>query len=217
MWSRWEDFAEPQRWRSLSVSHRDTPQLGALEDHQSWALLCRYRSHLLVAEVPKVCDRNEEVKQRLHMWEAEEVRGPCFQIFAMGIFQCVNHCKSSLFSAGSSATKTREAESKYERLRIHSASICFTFSKRSRPSDLSTSQRCTNAFALTQDPALDENMKAPIYTLNTTKSSHMLHLLWQQILTYTLTLSLRTCDVAWSRSSTCSFSRRRRGSLKSGD
>ena len=37
--------------------------------HQSWALLCRYRCRLLLAEVPKGVDRNSELKPRLHLWE----------------------------------------------------------------------------------------------------------------------------------------------------
>ena len=39
---------------------------GAMSSHQSWALLCRYHSRLLLAEIPKGVDRNSELKQRLH-------------------------------------------------------------------------------------------------------------------------------------------------------
>ena len=42
---------------------------GAMSGHQSWALLCRYRCRLLIAEIPKGVDRNSELKQRLHLWE----------------------------------------------------------------------------------------------------------------------------------------------------
>ena len=46
---------------------------GALTGHQSWALLCRRRCRLLLAEVPDGSDRNAELKQRLQLWEAGEV------------------------------------------------------------------------------------------------------------------------------------------------
>ena len=42
---------------------------GAISGHQSWALICRYRGRLLLAEIPKGVDRNSELKQRLHLWE----------------------------------------------------------------------------------------------------------------------------------------------------
>ena len=46
---------------------------GATSGHQSWAVLCRYRCRLLLAEVPKGSDRNAELKLRLLLWEAGEV------------------------------------------------------------------------------------------------------------------------------------------------
>ena len=46
---------------------------GATSGHQSWALLCRYRCRLLLAEVPNGTDRNSELKLRLGMWDAEQV------------------------------------------------------------------------------------------------------------------------------------------------
>ena len=42
---------------------------GAIHGHQSWAVLCRYRYRLVLAEVPQGSDRNTEVKQRLQLWE----------------------------------------------------------------------------------------------------------------------------------------------------
>ena len=42
---------------------------GAMSGHQSWALLCRHRCRLLLAEIPKGVDRNSELKLRLHQWE----------------------------------------------------------------------------------------------------------------------------------------------------
>ena len=44
---------------------------GAMSGHQSWALLCRYRCRLLLAEIPKGVDRNSELKQRLRLWEMD--------------------------------------------------------------------------------------------------------------------------------------------------
>ena len=38
---------------------------GAMSGHQSWALLCRHRCRLFLAEIPKVVERNSELKQRL--------------------------------------------------------------------------------------------------------------------------------------------------------
>ena len=43
---------------------------GALTGHQSWAMLCRCRSQLLLLKVPSGHDRNTELKQRLRLWEA---------------------------------------------------------------------------------------------------------------------------------------------------
>ena len=40
---------------------------------QSWALLCRYRCRLLLAEIPKCVDRNSELKLRLHLWETGQI------------------------------------------------------------------------------------------------------------------------------------------------
>ena len=45
---------------------------GGMSGHQSWALLCRYRCRLVLAEIPKGVDRNSELKQRLHLWEMEQ-------------------------------------------------------------------------------------------------------------------------------------------------
>ena len=42
---------------------------GAISGHQSWAVLCRYRCRLMLAEAPKGSDRNAELKQRLRVWE----------------------------------------------------------------------------------------------------------------------------------------------------
>ena len=46
---------------------------GAISGHQSWAVLCRYRCRLLLAEVTKDTDRNAELKLRLQLWEVGEV------------------------------------------------------------------------------------------------------------------------------------------------
>ena len=43
---------------------------GAMSGHQSWALICRCRCRLLLAEIPKGVDRNSELKQRLQLWES---------------------------------------------------------------------------------------------------------------------------------------------------
>ena len=45
----------------------------AMRGHRSWALLCRYRSRLLVAEIPKDVDRNSELIQRLHLREMRHI------------------------------------------------------------------------------------------------------------------------------------------------
>ena len=46
---------------------------GAMSGHQSWALLCRHRCRLLLAEIPKGVDRNSELKLRLHQWETGQI------------------------------------------------------------------------------------------------------------------------------------------------
>ena len=46
---------------------------GAISRLQTWALLCRYRCPLLLAEVPKGTDRNSELKLRRRMWETGQV------------------------------------------------------------------------------------------------------------------------------------------------
>ena len=61
-------FAMPWRWHSprCVVSRCATAWAesleGAMSDHQSWALLCRYRCRLLLAGIPKGVDRNSELK-----------------------------------------------------------------------------------------------------------------------------------------------------------
>ena len=42
--------------------------------YQSWAVLCRYRSRWLLAEVPKGSDRNAELKHRLQLWEVGDIK-----------------------------------------------------------------------------------------------------------------------------------------------
>ena len=42
---------------------------GTMSGHLSWALLCRFRCRLLLAEIPKGVDRNSELRQRLQQWE----------------------------------------------------------------------------------------------------------------------------------------------------
>ena len=44
-----------------------------MSGHQSWALLCRYRCRLLLAEIPKGVNRNSELKLRLHLWETRQI------------------------------------------------------------------------------------------------------------------------------------------------
>ena len=46
---------------------------GGMSGHQSWALLCRYRCRLLLAEIPEGIDRNSELKQRLKRWESVQI------------------------------------------------------------------------------------------------------------------------------------------------
>ena len=41
--------------------------------HHCWAVLCRYRCHLLLAEIPKGVDRNSELKQRRHLWDTGQI------------------------------------------------------------------------------------------------------------------------------------------------
>ena len=48
---------------------------GAMSGHQSWALICRYRCRLLLAEIAKGVDRKSELKQRLHLWESGQISG----------------------------------------------------------------------------------------------------------------------------------------------
>ena len=45
---------------------------GALNGHQSWAILCRYHCRLLQAEVPKGSDRNTEYKKDVYRCEKRE-------------------------------------------------------------------------------------------------------------------------------------------------
>ena len=45
---------------------------GATSGHQSWALLCRYRCRLLLAEIPKGVDRNSELKQVVQLWKSRQ-------------------------------------------------------------------------------------------------------------------------------------------------
>ena len=45
----------------------------ATSGHQSWAVLCRYRCRLLLAESSRGVDRNSELKLRLRLWEAEQI------------------------------------------------------------------------------------------------------------------------------------------------
>ena len=54
---------------------------GAVSGHQCWALFCRYRCRLLLAEIPKGVDRNSELTKRLHLWETgknqrSDMQGP---------------------------------------------------------------------------------------------------------------------------------------------
>ena len=46
---------------------------GAMSGHQSFAVLCRFRCRLLLAEIPKGVDRNSELKNRLQLWELEQI------------------------------------------------------------------------------------------------------------------------------------------------
>ena len=46
---------------------------GPMSRHQSWALLCRDRCRLLLAEILKGVDRISELKQRLQLWESGQV------------------------------------------------------------------------------------------------------------------------------------------------
>ena len=57
---------------SLSLSPQPGAESleGAFSGHQSWAVLCRYRCRLLLAEVPKGSDRNADMKLWLQLWEA---------------------------------------------------------------------------------------------------------------------------------------------------
>ena len=44
-----------------------------MSGRQSWALLCRCRCRLLLAQIPKGVDRNSELKQRLQLWESGQI------------------------------------------------------------------------------------------------------------------------------------------------
>ena len=46
---------------------------GAMCGHQSWALLCRYRCRLLLAEIPRGVERNAQLKQRIQLWESGQI------------------------------------------------------------------------------------------------------------------------------------------------
>ena len=47
---------------------------GAFRGHDTWATLCRFRSRLLLAEIPKGADRNTELRRRLRMWEEGHIK-----------------------------------------------------------------------------------------------------------------------------------------------
>ena len=44
-----------------------------MSGHQSWALLCRCRCRLFLAEIPKGVNRNSELTKRLHLWETGKI------------------------------------------------------------------------------------------------------------------------------------------------
>ena len=44
-----------------------------MSGHQSWALLCRFRCRLLLAEIPKGADKSSELKLRLHLCESGQI------------------------------------------------------------------------------------------------------------------------------------------------
>ena len=46
---------------------------GAMHGDETWALLCRYRAKLLLADVSHGTDRNEELKRRIRHWERAEM------------------------------------------------------------------------------------------------------------------------------------------------
>ena len=72
-----DNFVEPRLVPRCIVSRYATAWAesleGAISGHQSWALLCRYRCRLLLAEVPRGTGRNSELKLRLRMWETGQV------------------------------------------------------------------------------------------------------------------------------------------------
>ena len=80
-------FDSPRQAAALRWHSRDAwsvwaeSLIGAVSGHQSWALLCRVRCRLLLAEIPKVVDRNSELKQRLQLWkigtnQRSDLQGP---------------------------------------------------------------------------------------------------------------------------------------------
>ena len=50
---------------------------GSMSGDETWALLCRYRRKLLLADLLVGTDRNEELKRRLRLWERGEMDSPC--------------------------------------------------------------------------------------------------------------------------------------------
>ena len=70
---RASDFSIPQ-CIAARFAHAWTESMeGAMEGNTTWSTLCRYRSCLILAEVPQGSDRNEELKRRLRFWERGEM------------------------------------------------------------------------------------------------------------------------------------------------
>ena len=69
--STWLRSASAMALSRCMVSRYATAWAESLEG--AMALLCRNCCRLLLAEIPKGVDRNSEVKQRLHLWEAGQI------------------------------------------------------------------------------------------------------------------------------------------------
>ena len=85
---------------------------GAMSGHQSWAVLCRYRCRLLLAEIPKGVGRNSELKQPLQLWETGQIRSAEFWTAA----------QNSKEDADTARRTARETSLRLDSPRIHQQS-----------------------------------------------------------------------------------------------
>ena len=83
----------------------------------AWATLCRYRARLIIAEVPKGTDRNEELKRRLRLWEQREID----ELMQRVLGQQVCQESQSRRSAAENRDKLSDDEAKGKRACIQAA------------------------------------------------------------------------------------------------